>query len=106
MTGSENIGIGLRTFVFNTSGSSNTAIGNDVLENNHSGSQNVAVGNLSLLHNRDGHSNIAIGVAALANNRGSPEGVPPAGNNNTAVGVGAGFTPAISALQYWSGSSN
>jgi hypothetical protein len=67
----------------NTTGAENTALGGSTLFNNTTGGNNTAIGFQALSSNTTGSVNTAIGDGALANN---------GGNNNTALGQGAGDT--------------
>jgi hypothetical protein len=76
-----NIAIGKESLNNNTSGSNNIAYGNEALFSNTSGSHNIALGDKSLLVNQSGLYNIAIGSMSL---------VQSSGNQNIAIGAGAG----------------
>jgi hypothetical protein len=76
-----NIAIGNESLNNNTSGSNNIAYGNEALWSNTSGSHNIALGDKSLLVNQSGLYNIAIGSMSL---------VQSSGNQNIAIGAGAG----------------
>lgn len=82
MTGSgQNTGIGVNTFLSNTTGSNNTAIGMQALLFNTTGGQNTAGGWGSLSLNTSGANNTANGMQTLNSNT--------TGNNNTGMGMNA-----------------
>ena len=76
-----NIAIGKGSLYNNTSGFHNIAYGYDALNINTTGNSNIALGDRSLLMNQDGVYNIAIGSQSL---------IQSTGNENIAIGVGAG----------------
>jgi trimeric autotransporter adhesin len=84
-----NVAIGDSALAANTTGNGNTAIGspllvgaNATLGSNTIGIDNIAIGNTALGANLIGNLNVAVGGTALANSL---------GDNNTAIGVNAGF---------------
>jgi hypothetical protein len=97
-TGNANTAIGLEALVFNTVGIQNTAAGADALSNNTNGVNNTATGVDALFSNTTGNSNTGIGFSALLFNTtgsgntaiGMATLVNSNGNNNTALGNGAG----------------
>ena len=77
-----NTGVGYGSLYGNTSGSYNTAVGAGALYLNDSGGNNTAAGVGALICNIRGQYNTAFGAGALLEN---------GGNNNTALGVLAGW---------------
>jgi trimeric autotransporter adhesin len=76
---SNNLALGHRALLSNTTGYENTAIGQNSLSNNINGHRNIAIGYGSLLSNTSGTYNVAIGSGALAQNLG--------GTMNIAIGL-------------------
>jgi hypothetical protein len=87
MTGSGNVAVGQDAMHFITSGNDNTAIGTRALINNITAGGNVAVGNNALQANVLGSNNTAVGTHSLGL---LGDSSVPAGENNTAIGKGAG----------------
>ena len=77
----EDIAVGLDALIDNTTGSQNTAVGGSALLDNTTGSDNTATGVSALQNNSTGSNNTATGENAL---------ISYAGNNNIAIGFGAG----------------
>jgi len=84
-TGSGNIALGDKSLQSNTTGINNIAIGGtQTLFNNLTGSSNIALGINSMTQNTIGDSNISIGEDSLRNNI--------SGGRNIIIGVGAGYS--------------
>jgi len=77
-TDNNNVGVGLKSLMANTTGAFNTAFGHESQYFNISGIQNTASGTYSLYGNTEGSRNTAIGYQAIDANR--------AGSNATAIG--------------------
>jgi hypothetical protein len=90
-TGSGNTASGWAALESNTTGSYNTASGINALESNTTGSYNAASGFNALFLNTTASYNTASGTDALYLNCYNVSG-SCGGNNNTAVGYGAGLT--------------
>jgi hypothetical protein len=99
-TGAGNTAIGAFALFRNTTSSLNTASGDGALFNNSTGAENTALGGSTLFNNTTGGNNTAIGFQALSSNTtgsvntaiGAGALANNGGNNNTAVGQGAGDT--------------
>jgi len=103
-TGSDNTGIGYLALILNNSGAYNTAIGSNALYNNTTASNNTAVGYQAGYSNSTGVSSTYIGYQVGVNATGSRNvgvgaNIPgfynaplyaTSGNDNTAIGPGAG----------------
>jgi trimeric autotransporter adhesin len=98
-SGTNNTANGVSALFNNTTGDNNIAIGNNALVNNTTASANTAIGVNALHDNRIGVDNVAIGNGALQMNNhflGSSTAVgfgalfQATGNNNIALGSGAG----------------
>ncbi|MDR2953588.1 MAG: hypothetical protein LBV43_00730 [Prevotella sp.] len=87
MTGSGNVGVGQNALQFVTGGGDNTATGTNALQNTTTGVANAAFGNNALVNNVSGSTNTAVGTGSLIL---YGKNSAPAGQNNTAVGKGAG----------------
>ena len=80
-TGSMNTAIGSQALSANVDGIYNGAFGSNALGNNISGNYNLALGSSALVSNISAWFNVAVGQESL---------VLTTGNNNTALGFGAG----------------
>jgi trimeric autotransporter adhesin len=89
-TNSYNSGFGSQTLNMNTSGSQNVAVGYEAGFNNSSGNQNTYI-QCSSSPNSTGSGNTVVGFGALFNNGSS-------GDDNTAIGIGAGPYACCSGL--------
>ena len=97
-TGNNLTGIGAGALFSNTTGNNNTAIGAAALSANTTGTQNTATGRQALFKNIAGIGNTANGFQALFHNivgsgntaNGEFALLLSTGDNNTALGVGAG----------------
>ena len=95
--GTHNIAIGHRVLKFNTIGNANTAIGFSTMNENISGIENNAIGNGALGLQTTGDGNTANGFIALLSINGS---------RNTAMGHGAAWGSAYTALPLGTASDN
>jgi hypothetical protein len=101
-TGSANTASGRHALTLNTTGNRNTASGRGALQSNTDGSNNTASGANALQSNTTGDDNTVSGFHALDNNltgsRNTAVGVEALvhslGDQNIAIGFGAGSTPA------------
>ncbi|HEV7783365.1 MAG TPA: hypothetical protein VGO58_18950, partial [Chitinophagaceae bacterium] len=64
----DNVALGYRSFISNTTGINNTALGREALNGNTTGSSNTAIGRGTLFTNTTGSFNTAIGLSALTQN--------------------------------------
>jgi hypothetical protein len=85
-TGNRNTAVGNNAALNTTTGDFNTAVGQDALKNAVDASYNTALGQ-DALENVEGDRNTAVGYRALAGANNASVGT---GQNNTAVGEGAG----------------
>jgi hypothetical protein len=98
-TGLSNIAVGASALAATTTGFLNVAVGGSALPVNSTGYQNNAFGYGAMLLTTTGHGNNAFGTAALrANSGGSGNSAfgqtalyKTIGDNNTGVGIGAGY---------------
>jgi hypothetical protein len=85
--GNNNVAIGPSgALAYNSTGSRNVALGLAALANNTTGEENIAIGQYALSGNTTGQNNIGIG----GNTLGALHGFDVTGNNNIAIGFGAG----------------
>ncbi len=96
-TDNNNVGVGSRVLILNTTGSFNAANGYQALKSNATGNHNTANGNKALNSNDTGNSNTANGSLSLSNNT--------FGEKNTANGQGALYNNTIGNNNTVSGTS-
>ena len=99
-SGDNNIAVGFQALTANTTASNNVAIGYNAGLSVTTGASNTFVGGLAGDATDDGHSNVAVGYQALTSNCANYntavghialKNCNTGGNNNTGVGMGAGY---------------
>jgi hypothetical protein len=87
-TGHSNSAVGVLSLTANNAGVYNAAFGNRSLEGNTSGNYNAGLGAYGLFQNTTGQYNVGVGVFAGQ----TVDSSAGTGNNDTALGSGAGFS--------------